>query len=381
MERYDVAIVGLGALGSAAAYYTARKGVKIIAFEQFELGHVRGASSDTSRIVRTSYDAPEYVELAKSAYKDWADLEHDSGEQLLTITGGLVFFEKDGKDLLGRYTSSLTAQKIPFEVLDAREVKRRWPQFRISDDVDALYTPDSGMAHASKSVAVLQFQARALGATIRDRTPVTRLTPQGSGVVVETSKGNVYASKVVVAADAWTSKLLEPLGVKIPLEIMQEQVTYFKPTNPDLFDTSRFPVWVYFGDETYYGFPSFGEPTIKAARDTSNNYMTPENRTFVHSPELLDQLKGFMGSFIPDEERQPLRTVTCQYTITPDRQFIIGPLDKEPNIIIALGAAHAFKFTPAIGRILSELAVDGKTSNDISSFRYSPRWNMGGQKL
>ena len=371
MESFDVAVVGMGALGSAAAYHLALKGVNVVAFEQFELGHVRGASHDTSRIIRTSYGAPEYVRLAKSAYKDWADFEAVAGEQFVTTTGGLIFFPAGGPYASADFTASLTAEGVPFELLSAAEVNARWPQFALADDVDTVYTPDSGIVHAARSVASLQMQARAHGAVIRDRTAVERLSPGASGVVVHTSRGEVHAKKVIVAADAWTNTLLEPLGADIPLITMQEQVSYFKPTDPDAFDRDLFPVWIWEDEFCYYGFPTYGEPTIKAARDMSNNVMAPSERTFVPSPELVEQLTTFMGETIPDSG-QILRTVTCQYAITPDRNFVISPLDEYPDIIVALGAGHAFKFTPAIGRILAELAVDGETSDDITAFTVSP---------
>jgi sarcosine oxidase len=176
----------------------------------------------------------------------------------------------------------------------------------------------------------------------------------------------------VLAADAWTNTLLEPLDATIPLITMQEQVTYFKPAEPDAFDRELFPVWIWEDVECYYGFPTFGEPTVKAARDKSDNLMTPAERSYVPSPELLEQLTSFMGATIPGSGHA-LRTVTCQYAITPDRNFVLGPLEEHPDIIVALGAGHAFKFTPAIGRILAELAVDGETSDDISTFAVPSR--------
>lgn len=367
METFDVAVVGLGALGSAAAYHLTRKGVNVVAFEQYELGHVRGASHDTSRIVRTAYGAERYVRLAKSAYQDWASFEDVAGERLVTVTGGVVFFPTDGPYPAGDFTSSLDAVGIPHELLSAAEVSARWPQFRIPDGVQTVYTADTGIVHASRSVAALQMQARAHGATIRDRTPVERLSPGDSGVIVHTEKGDILAGKVILTADAWTNKLLEPLGADIPLVTMQEQVTYFKPTEPDTFDRDRFPVWIWEDALCFYGFPTYGEPTIKAARDLSNNLMTPDERTFVHSPELLEQLSSFIRGIIPDSG-PALRTVTCQYAVTPDREFVISPLEKYRDIIVALGSGHAFKFTPAIGRILAELAVDGETTDDISAF-------------
>jgi sarcosine oxidase len=367
MESVDVAVIGMGALGSAAAYQLARAGVSVVAFEQFELGHVRGASHDTSRIIRTSYGAPEYVRLAQSAYRDWADFEEIAGEQFVTVTGGLILIPVAGPYSSADFTHSLSTAGVPFELLTSAEVNKRWPQFTLPDAVDAIYTPDTGIVPASRSVAAFQMQARAHGAIIRDRTPVESLTPDDSGVVIHTATGDLHAGKVILATDAWTNTLLAPLGAEIPLITMQEQVTYFKPSDPDAFEHDRFPVWIWEDEFCYYGFPAYGEPTIKAARDLSNNLMSPDERTYVPSPELLEQLSSFMSGIIPTSG-EILRTVTCQYAITPNRNFVLGPLPSHPNIIVALGAGHAFKFTPAIGRILAELATTGETTDDISTF-------------
>ncbi|TXK18870.1 N-methyl-L-tryptophan oxidase [Homoserinibacter sp. GY 40078] len=367
MENFDVAVVGMGALGSAAAYHLARRGAKVVAFEQFELGHVKGASHDTSRIIRTSYGAERYVRLAQSAYRDWADLEAATGERLTTITGGVVFIRTGGPYAAADFAEALTATGVPHELLSPAEVHERWPQFRIPEGVETVYTPDSGIAHAARTVATLQMHARVHGADIRDRTRVEAVEPDTEGVVVRTSRGTVRARKVVIAADAWTNELLAPLGAEIPLVVMQEQVSYFKPADAEPYDPERFPVWIWEDDHCFYGFPSYGEPTVKAARDVSDNLMTPDERTFEPSAELLDELRGFMGSVIPGSG-EVLRTVTCQYALTPDREFVLGPLPEHPDVLLALGAGHAFKFTPAIGRVLAELALDGETSDDISGF-------------
>lgn len=367
MESFEVAVVGMGALGSAAAYHLARRGAKVVAFEQFELGHVRGASHDTSRIVRTSYGAPQYVRLAQSAYRDWADLEQESGERLLTITGGVIFIPTDGPYSASDFTAALDECDVPFELLSPAEVHERWPQFTVPENVETVYTADTGIAHAARTVATLQLRARALGADIRDRTHVEALTPDGSGVVVQTSNGPVRADKVILTTDAWANELLEPLGAAIPLDVMQEQVTYFRPAEPEQLGRESFPVWIWEDEECYYGFPTFGEPTVKAARDVSENRMTPDERSFIPSAELIAQLASFVGGLIP-AAGPVLRTVTCQYALTPDRNFVLGPLEEHPDVIVALAAGHGFKFTPAFGRILAELALDGETTDDISGF-------------
>ncbi|ETS75932.1 hypothetical protein PFICI_12876 [Pestalotiopsis fici W106-1] len=221
MEKFDVAVVGLGAFGSAAVWQAARKGAKVVGFEQFEFGHVHGASHDTSRIVRTSYDAPEYVALAKSAYEEWTELEKSTGVKLLTMTGGIVVLASDRHWSAGAkttdYTASLDANNVPYELLSAKEVKKRWPQINVGEDVNAVYTADTGMAHAAKSVAAMQFTARAHGAILKENTTVTEVIPfkevsNGKGVLVKTTKGDFLANKVILAADAWINKLLAPSG-------------------------------------------------------------------------------------------------------------------------------------------------------------------------
>lgn len=367
MESFEVAVVGMGAIGSAAAYHLARRGASVVAFEQYELGHVRGASHDTSRIVRTSYGSSAYVRLAQSAYRDWADLEEESGERLLTITGGVIFLPTDGPYSASDFTDALTECGVEHELLTPAEVQSRWPQFRIPDNVETVYTADTGIAHAARTVATLQMRARVHGADIRDRTAVQALLPDADGVIVRTANGDVRAGKVIVAADAWTNELLEPLGAAIPLDVMQEQVTYFRPSSPDDYDRARFPVWIWEDVECYYGFPTFGEPSVKAARDVSENRMTPQERSFVPSPELTAQLAEFMSRVIPGSGPE-LRTVTCQYALTKDRRFVLGALPQHPDVIVGLAAGHGFKFTPALGRVLAELALDGESTDDLSEF-------------
>ncbi|WP_431075173.1 N-methyl-L-tryptophan oxidase [Microbacterium phyllosphaerae] len=367
MESFEVAVVGMGALGSAATYHLARRGAKVVALEQYELGHVRGASHDTSRIVRTSYGSSAYVRLAQSAYRDWADLEQESGERLLTITGGVILLPTDGPYSASDFTAALTECEVEHELLSPDEVHSRWPQFRVPENVETVYTADTGIAHASRTVATLQMRARVHGADIRDRTPVESLTPDGDGVIVHTANGDIRAGKVILATDAWTNTLLDPLGATIPLDIMQEQVSYFRPAEPDDYDRAVFPVWIWEDHECYYGFPTYGEPTIKAARDVSENRMTPETRSFVPDPELIEQLTGFMHDVIPGAGPE-LRTVTCQYALTKDRRFVLSALPQHPDIIVGLAAGHGFKFTPALGRVLAELALDGESTDDLSEF-------------
>lgn len=367
MERCDVAVVGLGALGSATAYQLARRGLRVVGLEQFELGHVRGASHDTSRILRRTYHAPHYVRLADAAYRDWRELEDWAQERFVTTAGGVTLCTPDSTIPADQYARSLSEQDVPFEVLDARQLAQRYPQFRVPDDVLAVVQDDSAVVPAGRTTAVLQMLARARGATIRGECPVLAIEPGADGVTLFTAGGLLTAATVVVCADAWTNRLLAPLGAALPLVSTLEQVSYFAPQDPSRFAPGTFPVWIWADEPCYYGFPTYGEPTIKAARDNSGIACTVDDRSFEPVPQRLQELTEFIDAMIPGKGRH-VRTVTCQYTLTPDRDFVLGPLADHPDVLVALGAGHAFKFTPTIGRVLADLATTGSTDEDLSAF-------------
>jgi sarcosine oxidase len=367
VERCDVAVVGLGALGSATAYQLARRGLSVVGLEQFELGHVRGASHDTSRILRRTYHVPHYVRLADAAYRDWEDLERAAQERFVTTTGGVTLCTPESSIRADHYARSLSDQDVPFEILEARQLASRYPQFRVADDVLAVVQDDSAVVPAGRSTAVLQMLARAHGATIRGECPVSAIEPGTDAVTLFTAGGLVTASKVVVCADAWTNKLLAPLGAALPLVSTLEQVSYFAPEDPSRFAPGAFPVWIWADEPCYYGFPTYGEPSIKAARDNSGISFAVEDRSFEPVPQRLQELIEFMHALVPAKGRH-LRTVTCQYTLTPDRDFVLGPLGDHPDVLVALGAGHAFKFTPTIGRVMADLAMTGTTDEDLSAF-------------
>jgi len=175
---FEYIVLGLGGWGSAAAYWLSRRaGADVLGLEQFELGHVRGESQDHSRIIRLSYHTPAYVELAKHAYLAWAEVERDAGERLVLKTGGLDFARRESAIPLGNYSGSMDAAGVPYERLDASEIRRRWPQLAVTDDVHGLFQPESGIAMAARGNAAHVRMARAHGATLLDRVPVERLRP------------------------------------------------------------------------------------------------------------------------------------------------------------------------------------------------------------
>jgi sarcosine oxidase len=366
-ERYDVVVVGLGALGSSTAYHLAKEGHRVLGLEQFELGHERGASHDTSRILRHSYHTPGYVTLTFAAYDDWATLERDSSEALVTQVGGLDLFPPDAAIPIDDYTTSMAACGVEYETLDRLAIEQRWPQFALPGGTVGLYQERGSIVPAARGTAAMQGQARRFGATLRDRSPVTALEPYDGGVRVVTADATYNAERVVLCADAWTNRVLASVDLELPLTVTLEQVTYFRPDDPAPFQPSVLPLWIWMDDPSYYGFPCYGEATVKAARDCSEIVVTGDDRPFEPDPERLQGLTDFMAATFPGSG-PPVRSKTCLYTLPPDRDFVLGPVPGVDSVLVGLGAGHSFKFAPTFGRLLAELATTGSCSEDVSPF-------------
>ena len=366
---YEYIVLGLGGFGSAAAYWLARRaGAEVLGLEQFELGHVRGESQDHSRIIRLSYHEPHYVELAKHAYRAWAEVERDAGEQLVLKTGGLDLGPRESAIPLANYSDSLDAAGVPYERLDAGEIMRRWPQWRLDDDIHGLFQADGGIAMAARGNAAHQRMARAHGATLLDRTPVDGIRPV-RGEVEVLAGGRAYrCRRLVIAAGPWSNQALLPFGVHLPLRVTQEQVTYFASPRPDDFAPERFPVWIWMDDPCYYGFPVFGEAGPKVGQDAGGEETGANTRTFERDEAAFERVARFLERRLPSALGPVIYTRTCLYTLTPDRDFVIDEVPGHPGVLVAIGAGHAFKFASVIGRILCELAVQGRTESDIGPF-------------
>ena len=229
---WDVVVVGLGALGSAAARALAGAGARVLGLEQFELGHARGASHDHARIIRRSYHTPGYVRLAGLAYQAWAELEREAGERLVVTTGGLDLFPAASAIPPGPYRSSLEACGVPYQWLDAAEVMRRWPAFRLDAGVRGLWQADGGMVPAARGTRLMQRLAAGHGATLVDQAPVTAVRDLGGSVEVTAAGTTFRAGRLLLCADAWTSDLLAQLDTSLPLVVTQEQFSYFRPADP-----------------------------------------------------------------------------------------------------------------------------------------------------
>lgn len=369
MKRdYEYIVLGLGGLGSSVAYWLSRRaGGDVLGLEQFEIGHHHGGSQDHSRIIRLSYRTPGYVALAREAYKAWSVLEEEAGKRLILKTGGLDLAPAQTAVPLSDYSNSLTACGVPFEMLDAVKVMRRWPQFHLPDDVQGLYQAESGLVAAAKANAAHIRLARKHGAVLQDGTAVTSVRAVDGEVEVVADTA-FRCRKLLVTGGAWSNTILAHFDCHLPLRVTQEQVTYFACPYPIDFAPDRFPIWVWLDESGFYGVPVYGEGGVKVGQDMGGAEVTAETRTFDPDPAALERVQAFVRQYIPGALGAVIRTKTCLYTLTPDRDFIVDTIPGQPNVYVAVGAGHAFKFASVLGKSLSELAIDGATGYDLAPF-------------
>jgi sarcosine oxidase len=371
-REWNVIVVGLGAFGSAAAYWAStRPGVRVLGLERFELGHANGASADHSRIIRLSYHRPDYVRLATRAYETWAEVEAEAGDRIVTITGGLDLWPPGAAIPQADYTDSLAAEGVPFELLDAAEITRRWPAWRLADDVTGMWQAAGGIADPYRGNAAHRRLATQRGAELRDRTRVDDIREVGGAYEVDAGGTTYGAGIVILATDAWTNELLANFDRRLPLTVTKEQVTYFAAPDPAAFAPDRFPVWIWMDDPSFYGFPVYGEAGPKVAQDCGGRPVEPDRRTFEPDEAISGRVRTFLERHLPDALGPEIATKTCLYTLTPDRDFVVDRLPDAPGVVVGLGAAHGFKFASVLGRILVELALDGSSPSDgeLGAFR------------
>jgi sarcosine oxidase len=377
---YRVIIVGVGGIGSAACYRAAksaggaRGGGGILGIEQFELFHGNGESQDHSRIIRRAQHQEMYAALAGPAYEAWDQVERESAQRLVTKTGGLVIEAvadraglATGTRNIAGYVSALRRQGVPFEVLGGAEVEKRWPQFRMRGDEQAVYQEDSGIVDARRANAVHVALARGNGADIVDKTPVRALHPTAHGVEVVTDTEVFRAERVITTAGAWTNELLP--GLMLPLRVTQEQVTYYSTPNLAEFSPGRFPVFMWHGRHNFYGFPVYGEVATKLGQHMGGPDVTARTRDFAPDPGRLSRQRAFLAEHLPGFGGPELYTKTCLYTIPPDQDFVLGPVPGEPQITVFVGAGHAYKFAALLGQMLASLALTGSSPHSVGPFR------------
>ncbi|MBL8908402.1 MAG: N-methyl-L-tryptophan oxidase [Rhizobiales bacterium] len=385
-SSFTYVVIGLGGLGSAAAYWLSRRaGKDVLGIEQFELGHVRGESEDHSRIIRKTYHTVPYVRFAEEAYRAWAVLEEESGEQVVVKTGEINFWPPATTLREDDYNRSMAACGVPFEILDNVQLRRRFPEFRFGDDIHGVYQPDGGLAGAIRANAAHRRMAQQNGAALIDNMPVSSIKQTAGGYEIVAGGRTFSAEKLVIAAGPWTNRMLAHFGFELPLRVTHEQVTYFASPNLGEFTPDRFPVWIWMILDNYYGFPVYGAEGVKAGKDRFSP-IDPDKRSFEPDVQNETDVRRFVAEHIPRAFGPVLYSKTCLLTHTVDGDFVLDRIPGHPNCVCAVGATHAFKFASLFGRTLTELLVYGKATTNIHAFRFDrptlalakSDWEIGG---
>ncbi|PRC42576.1 N-methyl-L-tryptophan oxidase [Mycobacterium sp. ITM-2017-0098] len=369
-QPFDVIVIGLGGMGSAAAYHLAARGQRVLGLEKFTPAHDKGSSHGGSRIIRQSYfEDPAYVPLLLRAYQLWDALAADSGRDVYRMTGGLFIGPPDCLTVAGSLRAS-QEWDLPHQVLDENEIRSRFPNFTPQPGDVALFEANAGFARPELTVQAHLDLAEKAGATLQFGEEVLEWSETSGGVTVRTGAGTYTAGQVVICPGAWAPQLLADFG--IPITVERQVLYWFDPVG----GTESFVDHPIFIDENasgmqIYGFPAIDGPRggVKVAFFRKGVECTPEtiDRT-VHESEIVE-MRDRVAELLPVLDGPCLATATCMYSNTPDQHFVIARHPDSAYVTVACGfSGHGFKFVPVVGEILADLAISGATAHPISLF-------------
>jgi len=366
---FDVIIVGLGAMGSAAAYHLARRGKRVLGLDRFAPPHAFGSSHGQTRIIREAYfEHPLYVPLIQRAYELWAELEIASGRSLLRRTGGLMIGRPASVVVAGA-TRSACEYSLPHTVLSAAEVRSRFPALQPTDEMVAVWEPRAGILFPEICLEAHLTLARALGAELRTEEPVLSWEADGRSVRVTTFEGAYHAGQLVLTAGSWIQSL--PNGLKLPLAVERQVQFWFEPRRPVEFQPERCPIhlWEYEPGRFFYGFPDLGGG-VKVARHHEGEIVNPDSINREVRPEEVNAMRAVVRQFLPGADGPLRSTAACMYSNMPDGHFFIDWHPTHPRVLIASPCSgHGFKFSNVIGEVLANLLTEGQAKFDLSLFR------------
>ncbi|MDP8978090.1 MAG: N-methyl-L-tryptophan oxidase [Actinomycetota bacterium] len=368
--RYDVIVVGVGGMGSAAAYHLARRGRRVLGLERYDIPHAMGSSHGHTRIIRLAYyEDPSYVALLRRAYELWRDLERRAGRRLLHVTGSVDAGPPDSWVFEGSL-QSCREHDLAHEVLTSAELADRFPGYGLPGDALGVFQPDGGFLLPERCITSHVTAAHDEGAEIHARETVVEWEPSGDGVTVVSERGVYQADRLVITAGAWDAALLPLLrGLAVP---ERQVLAWLQPLRPDHFRPERFPVFNVLVDEgRFYGFPVFGVPGFKFGK-YHHPGQSGEPDELHREPRLEDEavLREFAARHFPTGCGPVMALQTCLFTNSPDKHFIIDLHPDHPQVSFASPCSgHGFKFASVVGEVMADLAEHGDTRHDISLFR------------
>ena len=362
VERVEVAVVGAGLLGSAAARALAARGVPAVVLEQFGAGHNRGSSHGATRIFRLSYPDPGYVRMAQQARAAWARLQADAGEELLVTTGGL-----DAGPEAAACASALAECGAEHTWLTGAELAGRFPGIAARPGERLLFQPDAGVCLAGRAVAALQRLAQRDGVPLREHAPVLGIERDAGGVLLHTAAGEIAARVAVVTAGPWAGHVLAGAVSRVPqLMPTVQQIRYYRPADPGMAWPTLIE-WPQRGPDWYVVPAAGGAPGVKVAAHVARRAIDPRQGPFTRiDPALEAQADAYVRARLPGLVPSGMAPETCLYTMTADEDFI---LDRQGPVVVGGGCSgHAFKFGPLLGEIVAGLALGEEPAVPLDRF-------------
>ncbi len=364
-ERFDVIVIGVGAMGSAACSTLARRGLRVLGLEQFSIPHDKGSSHGFTRMIRSAYfEHPDYVPLVKRSIELWKNLEEESLSKILHLTGGLYLGPAEGELVKGSLASA-TRHGLSHEMLTRRELRSQHPAFHVPDDWVGFYDYEAGFLLPELAISAQVDLAMRHGAEIHGNEPVVYWETTTAGAMVKTKHATYHADELVFCGGAWSGKLLRDLGV--PLVVTRQVLGWVQPKRRDYFLLGVMPVWASdIGDGSiYYGFPMMPDnPGLKLAHHAPGKPDDPDTINRSPQPGDEDDFRPALKTILPDADGPIVSLRICMYTNTPDGHFIVDRHPKRPRITLAGGfSGHGFKFATAIGEAVADLVT--KKASDL----------------
>jgi len=384
-ETYDVIVIGLGAVGGAAAYQLARRGAAVLGIDQHTPPHTFGSSHGESRITRQAVgEGPQYLPLVQRTNTIWREIEATTGETLLHPAGGYIIEPKHGaaqfhgqQGFVARSAQIATENGIPHEVRDGAAVRAHVPALRTSDDDHAYYEPDAGVLLVEKCIAAQAALAAQHGATLHTGEHVLAVEPSPGGVAVRTDRDTYLAEKVILAAGAWNGKFLPAPQAEV-LGVYRQVMFWFEADDLSAFEAERFPWVIWIGetlDDFFAAFPCTpgGTRGVKLMTETYHHRADPDA---LRREVSEDETRAMYDTYIKRRLRGVgpglVRAAACAYTVTPDEHFVIDTHPASERVLVASACSgHGFKHAAAVGEGLAERALGEKTTCDLSAFGFA----------
>lgn len=367
MMHYDVAVVGLGGMGSAIMAECAARGSSVIGLEQFKRGHALGSSSGKSRLIRKAYfEDPAYAPLLLRAYELWRELERETSKQILRITGLLMVGEEDGNIIRGCRRSA-REHDLQIDLLSKQEIKARYPTLQVQDGEVGVFEPEGGLLNPERAIEAQLTVAEAHGAEMRFGVAMKRWAATTNGFEILLSDDTRISARVLILTlGPWFKATLESLGA--PIRLQRNVQAWFSPRT-EAYNASAFPAFLLKRKglpAPLYGFPDFGDG-IKAAFHGFGDLTDVEHfDREIDCARDIDPLARCLEQWMPGAVDALRDAKPCLYTLTPDEHFVIDHHPHHRSLILCGGfSGHGFKFAPVVGEIGADLALDGGSRHDI----------------